>query len=162
MSSTDQFVFIRRVRAAHGYVELGMTDEAFGELEKLPAEVQDRLEVVLVRMEILRQEERWAEGAVLGKSALSHHSACGELYLIAAYAVRRHQGIEQAKAVLLSGESVLAKDAMFHFNIACYECQLGDLESAKVRLETAFALDAKYRRVGREDPDLQPLWGWIE
>jgi hypothetical protein len=162
MSSTDQIVFHRRVRAAHGYVELGMTDEASGELEKLPADFQDRLAVVLVRMEILRQQERWAEGAVLGQSALSHHAACGELYLIAAYAVRRHQGIEQAKAVLLAGESVLAKEALFHFNIACYECQLGHLESAKLRLEQAFALDGKYRKVGRDDPDLQPLWGWIE
>ena len=50
---------------------------------------------------------------------------------------------------------------MFHFNIACYECQLGNLEAAKSRLERAFTLDAKYRRIGREDPDLRPLWDWL-
>jgi tetratricopeptide (TPR) repeat protein len=161
MSSTDQFAFLRRVRAAQGYVDLGMPHEALREVDKAPADCQERLEIVLVRMEILRQLERWAEGAKLGQTALSHHADCAELYLIAAYAVRRHEGLEQAKAVLLSGEAILAKEAMFHFNIACYECQLGCLEAAKKRLERAFALDDKYRKVGREDPDLEPLWGWI-
>ncbi len=46
------------------------------------------------------------------------------------------------------------------FNLACYECQLGRLETAKRWLAKAFALgDAKQMKLAAlEGPDLEPLW----
>ncbi len=161
MSSDVDFDFIRRVRAAQGYVELGMPREALEELGALPEASQNRIEAILMRMEILRFLKQWEECATMGQLALGRHGECGGLYLITAYAVRRSQGLERAKALLLSGESVLKEEAMFHFNIACYECQLGNLNCAKERLQRAFALDPKYRNVGKEDPDLTPLRDWL-
>ena len=72
--------------------------------------------------------------------------------------MRRFRNIEQAKAVLLSGEPVLNREALWHFNLACYDCQLGNLEEAKERLQKAFKLDANYRLMALDDEDLQPLW----
>jgi tetratricopeptide (TPR) repeat protein len=161
MSSDVDFDFIRRVRAAQGYVELGMAREALEELGGLSEGSQNRIEAVLMRMEILRFLEQWEECATMGQVALEHYGQRGELYLITAYAVRRSQGLERARELLLSGEPVLANEAMFHFNIACYECQLGNLNGAKQRLQRAFALDPKYRKMGREDPDLTALWSWL-
>jgi hypothetical protein len=45
-------------------------------------------------------------------------------------------------------------------NLACYECQLGDLSQARKWLETAFkAGDRKeLKRMAMADPDLKPLW----
>ncbi len=138
-----------------------MPEDATAELDALSPEHQDMIEVVILRMEILRVTKKWDEGTLLGQRALAKHADCGALYLITAYAMRRHAGLAPAKELLLSGEAVLAEDAMFHFNIACYECQLGNLEAAKSRLERAFTLDAKYRRIAREDPDLESLRDWL-
>jgi len=45
-------------------------------------------------------------------------------------------------------------------NLACYECQLGDLSQARKWLETAFkAGDRKeLKRMALADSDLKPLW----
>ena len=48
--------------------------------------------------------------------------------------------------------------AILHFNLACYEAQLGNLARAKAYLTRAVALDNKYRLLAVDDPDLSPLW----
>lgn len=40
----------------------------------------------------------------------------------------------------------------------CHECQLGDLEAAKVRLKRTFELEEEFRRVALDDEDLRPFW----
>ncbi len=47
------------------------------------------------------------------------------------------------------------------YNLACYECQLGNLKEAREWLKQAFNLgDAKQMKLAAlDDPDLQPLWG---
>ncbi len=44
-----------------------------------------------------------------------------------------------------------------HYNLACWECQLGELEVAKARLRHAFNLDAQLRLSALEDEDLKPI-----
>jgi hypothetical protein len=48
--------------------------------------------------------------------------------------------------------------AVFHFDLACYECQLGDFVSAKVRLQRAIELRGDLRLRALEDEDLRALW----
>lgn len=47
------------------------------------------------------------------------------------------------------------------FNLACYYCQLGDLEGAKDSLKQAFAIDPSWRLAALEDDDLEPLWSFL-
>ena len=51
--------------------------------------------------------------------------------------------------------------AIFHYNLACYECQLGDLEKAKESLNQAFKLEPQFRVAALDDEDLRPLWDAI-
>jgi hypothetical protein len=51
--------------------------------------------------------------------------------------------------------------AIFHYNLACYMCQLGELEKAKVRLHRAFKLDPGLRVMALDDEELKPLWDEI-
>jgi len=162
MSSNENFELARSLRAAEGYLELGMTEDALVEVEAIEKEHRLRLDVVLMRMEILRVMKRWAEGAKLGQEALMMHVNCGALYLVTAYAVRRSIGLTQARDILLSGEHALKKEPMFFFNMGCYQCQLEDVESAKQWLLEAFALDGKYRKVAWDDPDLEALRPWLK
>ena len=45
-----------------------------------------------------------------------------------------------------------------HYNLACYECLLGDVEVAKARLQHAFKLEPRYRLQALEDEDLKGGW----
>jgi len=51
----------------------------------------------------------------------------------------------------------LPEVAHFHYNLACYECQLGNLEAAKYRLQRAFELEPQFRVVALDDEDLKLL-----
>lgn len=50
------------------------------------------------------------------------------------------------------------KEPMLHYNLACYECQLGDVEVAKARLQHALKLEPRMRQMALEDEDLQAVW----
>jgi hypothetical protein len=71
--------------------------------------------------------------------------------------------LSDAKAVLLEGEQHLGESsAILHFNLACYECQLGDIEAAKVRLRRACKLGGKeIQALALDEEDLKPMWDQI-
>lgn len=52
----------------------------------------------------------------------------------------------------------IASEPMIHFNLACYQCQLGDLDGARQRLHRAIELCSDLRLLALEDEDLKPLW----
>ncbi|RYD74533.1 MAG: hypothetical protein EOP84_19775 [Verrucomicrobiaceae bacterium] len=156
MPHTLQINFL--LRAAQGWIELGLPQEAWNELQQVPPEEQNRLEVMLLSLDTLQTLKRWAECAVLGKEAADIYPDCGAIYLVTAYAIRRAQSLPAARDFLLRAESVLAEEAMFHFNLACYACQLGDVPEAERRLGIAFRIDPKYRLQALEDEDLRPIW----
>lgn len=145
------------LQAAQGWLELGLPEEAWNELQQIAVEFWDRLEVMLLSLDTLQSLKRWPECAELGEKALQQYPDCGPIYLVTAYAVRRCRSLGEAHELLLRGEQALSEEAMYHFNLACYECQLGDLTEAARRLALAFQLDPKYRVRALEDDDLQPL-----
>jgi hypothetical protein len=54
-------------------------------------------------------------------------------------------------------------EGVFYFMLACYECQLGNFESAKASLARAFDLDERLRLRALDEPELKPMWdsmGW--
>jgi hypothetical protein len=135
-----------------------MWQEAWDQLEEIAPEQRHHLEVVRLRIHILLALERWDSAAVLAESLITKGVRDGGIYLNAAYAVRRARSLLEANELLLRGEAILEKDAMFHFNLACYACQLGDLEGAKMRLGKAVEIDETWRAKALDDSDLEPLW----
>ncbi len=73
-----------------------------------------------------------------------------------AYATRRADSIEAARLILLVAVERLPKVAIFHYNLACYECQFGNLEKAKGKLKRAFELDSPFRLMALEDETCGP------
>ena len=57
----------------------------------------------------------------------------------------------------MSGIERMPNVAIFHFNLACYFCQLGDPEKAKTTLHRAFKLDPGMRVMALDDEDLKQL-----
>ena len=62
------------------------------------------------------------------------------------------------KEILLNAESKFRKEAIIKYNLACYCCQLGEIEKAKNYLKKAFDIDSTWRLQALDDEDLRPLW----
>ena len=71
--------------------------------------------------------------------------------------MRRSVSLAAAKEILMRGVALHPREAIFHFNLACYEAQLGRLDDARVLLDTACALEETYVELAKTDADLAPL-----
>jgi tetratricopeptide (TPR) repeat protein len=75
-----------------------------------------------------------------------------------AYATRRAFSIDVAMEILLNAEAKFPKEGAIPYNLACYYCQLGDIQNAKNYLKKAFEIDLNLRMTALEDEDLKLLW----
>ena len=75
-----------------------------------------------------------------------------------AYATRRAESIQAAKDILLDAEPKFPKEPAIKYNLACYFCQMGDIQNARNYLRKAFEIDLNWRIAALEDEDLKPLW----
>ena len=149
---------LRHLTAAHGYVELGMLHEANEELEHIDADVRHVPEVLATRVLIYHGLEKWELLQVVAKKLADCDPEEPQWAISLAYATRRADSIPAAKSILLEAVARHPNEAMFHFNLACYACQLGDLDAAKEFLARAISLDKRLRGTALNDEDLEPLW----
>ncbi len=75
-----------------------------------------------------------------------------------AYTTRCLDSIDAAKPILLGAAAHNPDDAIIHYNLGCYDCQLGNLAGVKGHLKRAFELAPKGRESALEDTDLKPPW----
>ena len=71
---------------------------------------------------------------------------------------RRADCLDAARLILVSAMDGHPDVATFHCNLACDECQLGNLKEAKTRLKGGFQLDPEHRVKAPDDEDLEVLW----
>jgi tetratricopeptide (TPR) repeat protein len=148
----------RHLNAAQGYVELGMHLDANEELEKLDPDVRTVPEVLAVRLQIYAGLEKWELMRIVADKLASFDPNCVEWAFSLAYATRRAQSIESARTILLEAVERHPNAAALQYELACQECLLGELETAKARLHHAFKLDARLRLSALDDVDLERLW----
>jgi predicted Zn-dependent protease len=147
----------RRLLAAQGYCELRMFDDALEEVSSLPPETQRNPMVVEMRLVILMQARRWAEALAVSLELCQLRPEGTSGFIHAAFCLHEQGDTVAAKKKLLEGPECLAQEANYHYNLACYECVLGNLEEARRHLTTSFALDPKYKEFAKTDPDLRAL-----
>jgi Tfp pilus assembly protein PilF len=152
----------KQLQAAVGYLELGMVEDAANEIEGIPPDQKISSEVLGVRMEIYRAAEKWSLMEVVARELWKRHQDQPVYWNDLAWAVRRAESVESANGILLQAVERFPSDAMTHFNLGCYACQLGDIEQAKTRVGKAIELDAKFKLLALDDPDLEPLWKRLE
>jgi tetratricopeptide (TPR) repeat protein len=152
------------LQAAQGWLELGNHIEAEAELEKIAPELRAHPCVLDVRYVLYAVTKKW-------KAALDIAGALIELdpdnpagYIRKAHALHELRLTEDACRHLQDVLDKFPTSATIRYNLACYECQLGNLERAKDWLEKAFKLgDArKMKLAALDDQDLQPLWKEID
>lgn len=147
---------------AQGYVELEMFHDARAELEAIHPEDHQSSRVLAVRLGIYAGLKQWALMQVAARVLSNDDPAEVQWSISLAYATRRAESIGAAKAILLAAVEQHPEEPMLHYNLACYECQGGDLEVALARLQHAFKLEPRLLRVALEDEDLEPLGKSLE
>ena len=146
-----------RLSQARGYLGLGMTSEAAGELAQIPEADATRTEVLSMRALVLQELSDWRPLEVVARELVRRKPDESGWWITWAYATRRYRAIEDAEAILKEAERLHPKEAAIQFNLGCYACQRGDLGEARRRVDRAIALDKSFREAAATDPDLAPL-----
>ena len=134
-----------------------MFDDALEELDSLPAEAQHHPIVVEMRLVALMQAHRWPLALAAAQELCRLRSDAPSGFIHAAFCLHELGRTAEAREMLLKGPPTIDAESNYHYNLACYECVLGNLDSAQAHLKKSFTMDAKYREYAKTDPDLRAL-----
>lgn len=147
----------RSILVAQGYSELGMTVEALNELDTIGANDRERPEVLETRLFVVMRARRWQEALAVSRRICEIAPDAPAGYVHSAFCLHELGETEMARAVLLSGPPSLMNEPTYHYNLACYECRLGNVEAARAHLDMSVEMDRKFRAYAKCDPDLKLL-----
>ena len=147
-----------RLRAAHGYFELGMHEEARWELDSVPREERTEPDWLHLKIQLLLSDGGFREALALSRQLCDRAPEFNPGYIHAAYCLHELGRTEEARDTLVDGPESLREDPLFFYNLGCYEVKLGLTDSARARLERSFEMDPALRRQATRDPDLSEVW----
>ena len=146
-----------QLRSACGYAELGMDRESMAELNSIPKTLQDRPEVLQLRLHHLMLRKSWQRALTLSRKLCRIAPDCGAGFLHAGYCLNQLGRTQEARRMLLKGPPALRQEPIFYYNLGCYEALLGRPRDARRHLETSFRMDANFREIAKNDPDLKAM-----
>jgi len=153
------------LKAATGWLGLGVAKEAKQELGQISAEQQGHPDVLEVWWRIAADEKDWDGALKIAQKLQVGAPERPEGWLHHAYALRRASGGGLGKAwdALNPAAEKFPREPIIPFNLACYACQMGQLEEARVWLKRAVEIGGKQtmKKMALNDPDLKPLWDEI-
>ena len=132
--------------------------EADTELDKIDPFNRAAPDVLATRLAIYRGLKKWELMREIAKRLAEFQPDDIQWTISLAYATRRADSIQAAKEILLNAESRFPREAIIKYNLACYCCQLGEIENAKNYLKKVFEIDSTWRLQALDDEDLRPLW----
>lgn len=153
--------FERQLQAACGYAELGMFRESIAELDEIPARLQNRPEVLQLRLHHLMRKKRWGQAFRVSQVLCRVAPDCGVGFLHAGFCLHQLGKTAEARELLVTGPIALLKEPIYYYNMGCYEALLGNILDAAANLRISFRMDKSFRDLARKDPDLAGLQGII-
>ncbi|GDX09003.1 hypothetical protein LBMAG57_07750 [Verrucomicrobiota bacterium] len=147
----------RLLLAAQGYSELGLPELALDELDILPEDVRSSPIAVESRLSVLMQAKRWKLALEVGRELCRIASDKNAGFIHSAFCLHELGKSREALELLSSGPAALKAEPTYHYNLACYEAALGNIEQARAHLNVSFAMDKTLKEFARTDPDLKVL-----
>jgi hypothetical protein len=148
------------LNSAEGWLGLGIVVEAEQELGKLSMPVLGHPDVLRVKYHLHERVRNWERAAETAE-LLCHvvpETPFGWIHL--AYALHELRRTREAYNVLAPVVERFSEEYVIRYNLACYSCQLGNLEEARGWLRKAIALIGAdtIKEMASTDPDLQNMW----
>ena len=151
--------------AAVGWMELGNPAEARAELAQVSPARQEHPDVLEVSWSLSAEQGRWEEALQVSQALLRRAPKRSSGWLHQAYALRRvpDGSVQKAWEALLPAFDKFPKEPTIPFNLSCYACQMGQLDTARDWLQRAMAIGGKQKiqQMALNDSDLEPLWDEI-
>ena len=148
--------------AAIGWLGLGCAADAGAELDQISAPNQSHLDVLEMRWTLAVHGQNWAEALAVAERELQTDAADAGGWLHRAYALRRMEngGLAAAWAALLPAADKFPAEPVIPYNLACYACQMAQLDDARQWLRRAQKIGGReaIQKMALADDDLQPLW----
>jgi tetratricopeptide (TPR) repeat protein len=157
LPESDFLPILKRLNAAIGYVNLGMAQDAWNELEDIEAKDRARPEVLKVRVEVCRALKSWELMAEVSRHLQKAEPDEVGHALNYAHATRRFRNEEAAAEILSEALRRYYDDALVRYNLACYWCVNGRVKEARDMLEMALKRDPSLWQLAETDEDLAGL-----
>ena len=153
---------LHHVSAALGWLGLGVAAEAHKELAKIsPANLQHP-SALEARWQLAVHEKNWEVALQIADAEIRISPADASAWLHRAYALRRVRpgGLVAAWGVLSVAAKKFPDEPVIAYNLACYACQMKDLDRAREWFFRAMRLGGKteLKKMALADEDLKPLW----
>ena len=153
---------IHYLSAAIGWMELGNCGEALGELAKVDPDLALHPGVLEVKWTVCAAAKNWRDALGAAEQLVTADAGHPTGWLHRAYALRRvpQGGLQAAWDALLPAVDRFPQEPTIPYNLACYACQMGNLEEARRWLSRAFGVgdSGKLKSMSMADDDLKPLW----
>lgn len=143
---------------AEGYLELGLYDDAWAELDKLGPGGGADPDVSILRLDILLGLNRWEDAVALGIGCCRDWQNHDGIFLRTASALAGLEDFGKALELLRNAPEELQQKPEYHYLVARCASRAGRIADAKLALRECFNRDRSYRQRGLDDPDLQPVW----
>jgi len=148
---------MRKLEAAVGYLELDMPEEAWVELEAIDSSFHTHPIILLGRVDIRMRQARWEDAIGLAEALCRVSTTEPGAYISRSFCLHCLGRTLEAREKLLEAPPEMEEVPTYHYNLACYECTLGNLDAARIRLAKAISLYDGFEDFAGNDPDLKPL-----
>jgi tetratricopeptide (TPR) repeat protein len=147
----------KHVEYASGYLDLKMYDEALAEAEAALALEANQPQAIALKSAILWHQNRLGEAEPFVAKLAEMHPRDSGIWINLAYIRRRTQSLDAAVETLQRAFDANPRDALAHFNMACYRAVQHRTTEALELLRNAIHLDPKLRTLARAEHDFDQL-----
>jgi tetratricopeptide (TPR) repeat protein len=153
-----------QLRAAEGWLELGLAKEALLELENVPEPRRHHPVALALLWRAHSELGNWRECVIAADELVQREPENPSGWIHRSYALHELKRTQKAADLLEPALAKFPKEELIPYNLACYACQLGKVDEAKALLEIAFKRgDWKtIKKRALEDSDLAPLREYLE
>jgi Flp pilus assembly protein TadD len=144
-------------RQAEGFLELGMAQNALETLARAGTQPNLSAHGHYLRGEALRTLERYEEALLPLRRAATLAPTSIHVWLALGWCYKRTGRLELAIQSVQRALEFQPREALLHYNLACYLSLARQKRPALVHLSRAFALDPKYRAMVDAEPDFDPI-----
>jgi len=145
------------LRAASGWLELGMPVDALLELRNLDEEDGRKRGAMDLKLAAQMAAEDWRSAVETAMTLCEMAVDEPSHFVNVAFCLHELGQTEEAKKWLQRGPEALTEMPVFHYNMACYLWTLGEKERARNHLAKAVEMDESFEESARNDKDLVGL-----
>ncbi len=152
------------LNAAAGWLELGLPEEAQAELNRLTPGARQLPEALAVEWDLHARGACWERALDVASRLLACDRSKPAGWINRSYALHELRRTAEARDFLLPAVTLFPAIGVIPYNLACYTCQLGELDDARRWLRHAMEVDGRECVLGRArtDADLTPLRGELD